>query len=387
MKSSFEIRSKIAELKTEYRAKFDGITEENKAETETAADMIMAEIESLETRAANFEKIEASDAQAQTRSKSKRPIEATVISAGEDTDSEVEAYRSYLRGEARAMTAGANPNVIPTSVSTDIVSRLASRSAIVSVATPLNTSDGALINYPYSDDTAQKAVIIGEGGSMSNAVDIPMTTKPLGAYTFSTKTIAVSNTLRQDAGFDIDGFVSGKIVTRLGDGLNDSLTNGTGPTNGQPEGLAYIATVGVTTAANTAVTSDELIDLQHSVDPAYRSKGAFMMNDKTLAAFRKLKGSDGQYIVAAGINSGVPTSLLGQPVVINNDMPDIAANAKAVLYGDFSKYVIRYVAGLNFKVFEDAKYAELDQTGFLGLGRFDGLLTDGAAVRALKLKA
>jgi hypothetical protein len=132
------------------------------------------------------------------------------------------------------------------------------------------------------------------------------------------------------------------------------------------------------------VTADELIDLQHSVDPAYRSdRSRWMMADSTLAAIRKLKDSQGHYLLEPDVRAGIPNTLLGYPVVINNDMAAMATGVKSILFGDFTAgYVVRDV--LDVRVIRMAeRYADYFQVGFVAFMRSDGLVQDSAAYRAL----
>jgi HK97 family phage major capsid protein len=182
-------------------------------------------------------------------------------------------------------------------------------------------------------------------------------------------------------------------VTRLGRITNTHFTTGSG--SGQPNGVVTAAGSGKvgTTGQTSTVIYDDLIDLQHSVDPAYRELGncGWMMNDSSVKVIRKIK--DGQSrplfipgyeeaIPASGKAGGIPDSLLGDPIQINQDVATMAANAKSILYGDFSFYKIRDVLDMQMFRFTDSAYAKNGQVGFLAFLRSGGNLTDvGGAVR------
>ena len=148
------------------------------------------------------------------------------------------------------------------------------------------------------------------------------------------------------------------------------------------EGIVTNSAAGVTAASATAVTADEIIDLVHSVDPAYRvGNAAFMMNDSTLAAVRKLKDGDGNYLWQMGnYQAGVPQNLLGYNVVVNQDMDSIATAKKTILFGDMSYFYVR-------KVGQPAIYVARERFapdfGILGYIRFDGVLSNTAAIKHL----
>ena len=133
-----------------------------------------------------------------------------------------------------------------------------------------------------------------------------------------------------------------------------------------------------------AITFDEIIDLEHSVDPAYRSspRAAFMMNDSVLQAVRKLKDGQGNYLWQNGnVQAGVPGTINGRPFYINQAMASQATGARVMLFGDFSKYFVRKVGAPVIGVMRERFWPDL---GIAGLIRFDGELSDAAAVKHLR---
>jgi HK97 family phage major capsid protein len=170
---------------------------------------------------------------------------------------------------------------------------------------------------------------------------------------------------------------------RLGRTANEVLTTGTG--SGQPNGIVTAASTGLTAASATAITSDELIDLFHSVDPAYRAspKCRWMFNDSTLAAIRKLKDGQGNYLWQMGdVRTGEPDMFLGKAYSVNQAMADIATGNSSVLFGDLSRYVVRKVRGFQVMTLRE-RYAENFQVGMVGFKRFDGELLNTSAVKKL----
>jgi HK97 family phage major capsid protein len=152
----------------------------------------------------------------------------------------------------------------------------------------------------------------------------------------------------------------------------------TGNGVGKPRGIMTDAVLGKTTASATAITGDEIIDLAHSVDPAYRRSGrcAFVMNDAILAAIRKVKGSDGQYVWVPGLQNGTAGMLYGFKVAVNQGFDStVAPSKKTILFGDISKYKIRDVRNLTLQVLRE-RYAEYNQVGVLVIARTDGRLLD-----------
>ena len=140
------------------------------------------------------------------------------------------------------------------------------------------------------------------------------------------------------------------------------------------------------------MTYDDLIDLIHSVNSAYRGNARFMLNDKSVAVLRKLKDSSGRPIWTPGdgegITGGVASTICGYAYTINDDMPVMAANAKSVLFGNFSHYMIRDVANSTaLRRFDDSNFADKRQIGFMGWTRTGGNLLDLGAVKAFQNSA
>jgi len=209
----------------------------------------------------------------------------------------------------------------------------------------------------------------------------------LPVYKFSSKIIACPIELLQDSAVDMEAFIRNRIRTRLGRITNQMFTTGTG--SGQPRGVVVGASAGKvgTTGQTLTVIYDDLIDLIHSVDPAYRNSGrcVFMTNDASIKIVRKIKDTTGRPLWTPGYESGItvgqPDSLLGYRCVTNQDIAVMAANAKSILFGDFNYYKIRDVMAATLFRFTDSAYTKLGQVGFLAWMRAGGNLVDSAAVK------
>lgn len=253
------------------------------------------------------------------------------------------------------------------------------------IVSELNTSSGNALPIPTTDDTSNTGAAGAEGTPLTDdgSADVVFGSKQLEAYDFNTKFVKFSWQLAQDSIFNMESLLADLLGERLGRLANSQLTVGTGTS--APNGIVTASSLGKTAASATAIASDELIDLLHSVDPAYRGspKVRFMFNDQTLAAIRKLKDTQNRYIWTMGdIQSGVPGDLLGYKYSINQAMDGIATGKKAVLFGDFGKYWVRKVGNPVIGVLRERFWPDL---GIAGLIRFDGELLDATAVKHLKL--
>ncbi len=267
-------------------------------------------------------------------------------------------------------------------------------------ATVLNTAMGNSIDFPTSDGTSEIGEQLAENATSTN-LDPAIGVINLATYKYSSKDVAVPIELLQDSAVDVEGWIFSRLVARLGRITNQRFTTGTG--SSQPQGIVTAASAGKTgtTGQTTSVIYDDLVDLQHSVDPAYRNahslqsgalsvynaEAGFMMNDLTLRNIRKLKDGQSRPIFVpgyeVGVPGGVPDTLLGSPIYINQDMPVMAANAKSILFGNFAPYIIRDVMEMQMFRMTDSAYAKKGQVGFLMLMRSGGVFTDvGGAVKA-----
>jgi HK97 family phage major capsid protein len=253
---------------------------------------------------------------------------------------------------------------------------------MLQVAQVLRTSNANPLPWPTADDTGNTGSQVGESTDVGNATDPSFAAMVLSAYKWKTGVIKVPYELLRDSAIDLPTVLGEMLGERLGRILNTRATTGTGAAT--IKGIVTASTMGKTTAANNAITADELIDLQHSVPIAYRQGAAFMFNDSTFKTIRKLKSNDNQYLWQPGLVQGVPGSILGAAYYINEDIASIAASAKVALFGQLNRYKIRQVNRIRLYRLEE-RYREFDQDGFLAFIEADGNLLDAGkgAVRHL----
>lgn len=283
-------------------------------------------------------------------------------------------------------TPGEGGYTVPALVASELINSLKDFGGMRSVAQLLTTAQGNPLSYPTSDGTAEVGELLAENTAAA-ALDPSFGTVGLNVFKYSSKVIAVPIELLQDSSVDIEAFVRARIIERIGRITNQHFTTGTG--TAQPRGIVTGASSGKvgTTGQTLTVIYDDLVDLLESVDEAYQLGGEckFMFAQTVRGLLRKLKDTAGRPIwtpgYEAGITAGAPDLLLGKAVVINNNMPVPAANAKSIIYGDMKKYIIRDAMAVSLMRFDDSAYASKGQVGFLAFVRSGGNLTDAAAVK------
>ena len=407
-----DLREKMANIATEARAKLaelnDSTPEDRAAEVEREFDAMMADHDKFSARADRLEKSEAALRASEAVDVSKRPVaedrSAPAVDQGSDIsyrkaffsmianggveglDSEV---RNVLRqSEVRAQTAGTNSAggfTVPTELASFIDKAMIATGPMYNsdLFTVINTTGGNPFNIPTVNDTAVTAEAHTEGGTVTDDAgkDVTFAQKSLGAFAFDTEWVRWSYELANDSIFNVESLLGELLGERLGRIANSKLTTGSGSSD--VEGIVTNSALGVTAAAVAAVTADEIIDLIHSVDPAYRASPstAIMMNDSTLSAVRKLKDGNGNYLWQMGnYQAGVPQNLLGYNVVVNQAMDSLATAKKVMLFGDMSKFYVRKAGAPSLFV---AKERFAPDYGILGYVRFDGVLGNAAAIKHL----
>lgn len=194
----------------------------------------------------------------------------------------------------------------------------------------------------------------------------------MGAHKYGA-IIQVSKEMAQDSAIDIAGYVAGQAGTMLGRQIAADMITGGGTTT--PTGFLTLTTLGATEATTGVVTGDDFMKLHYSVLNTYRQNANFLMNDSTVGALRGVKDGYGQYLWQPGLTLGAPDMLMGKRVVTDPNMPVIGAGNKFAAFGDFSRYFVRQVNGIQIeKSFEFGWGSDL--LAYKVTWRGDGNLSD-----------
>lgn len=363
----------------EEQAKFDGFTNE----IEAARAQIKREEKVREYEAEQFFENAAKDV-----TKGKKPGEVVEIDAlaavalylrhGNNVTNE---QAIAIRNAMSTTTTTEGGYTVPSEIAAMVIDALKAYGGMRDVAEVIATDGGNPWNFPTSDGTAEVGEIVAENAAATGA-DITFGTVALNPYMYSSKKIALPWQLISDSAIDVVGFVVDRLSTRLGRITNTHYTTGDG--SSKPFGLMARTSVGKTgtTGQTVTVIYDDLFDLKHSVNRAYRKNAKWMMNDLSVAIVSKIKETTGRPIWEPAVTAGSQDTLLGFPVVTNDDVAVMAANAKSIAFGDLSQYKIRDVKGsVIMRRFDDSAFALNGQVGFCGWMRTGGNLVDTAAVK------
>ncbi|MCL2342387.1 MAG: phage major capsid protein [Firmicutes bacterium] len=268
--------------------------------------------------------------------------------------------------------------LVPDEFERTLVAALEENDIMRTLARVITTTNGTLqIPLVATRGTAswvEEAALIPES-------DSSFAQTSLNAYKLATL-IKVSRELLEDSAFSIEAFLADDFGKRLGALEEEAFFVGDGVK--KPTGILMDAQIGHTAASADGISFDDVIKLYYSLRSPYRNKAVFAANEKTVMKLRMLKGTDGQYIWQPSVTLGAPDMLLGRPVYVSSYIPEMAADAKVLIFGDFTYYWIGDRRGRTFERLNEL-FALTDQVGFKATQRVDGKLILPEAVKVLQM--
>jgi len=312
------------------------------------------------------------------------PQKPETAKTGRASDEYRRDFVGVLRGKgiSNVLTEGVDADggyLVPTEFERTIVKGLDEANVVRSLAKILSTNSERKIPIAISGSTA---TWVAESGTVPVS-GVTFGQKTLDAYKL-TDQIKVSNELLQDSMFDIENYVSEEFARALGVAEEEAFIIGDG--TGKPSGIFRDtdgANIGVTASAQAAINFDDVVSLVHALKSPYRRNAVFLTHDNTVAAMRKLKDANGQYLWQPSLQAGQPDKLFGYPLYTSPYVPTLAAGALSVAFGDFSNYWIADRQGRTLQRLNEL-YAGNGQIGFLITERVDGKVILPEGIQLLK---
>lgn len=372
-----ELELLYAKLNGEQRA----ITEEEERQIEAISD----EIEGID-KTINI--LESMKQRLIKTNEDKREVidDVTGEQRAEQEKADEKAFANYIRGivsEERAenLTFTDNGAVIPTTIANRIIKKVYDISPILERSTKYNVKGTLEIPYyPESDDTditmAYATEFVELESSAGKFTNISLTGYLAGALTL------VSRSLINNSQFDIVGFVVDHMAYNIHRWIENELLNGT---VSKIEGLSGV-TQEVTAAATTAVTADELIQLQDTVKDAFQANAIWIMSPATRTALRQLKDDVGRYLLQDDITAPFGKVLLGKPVYVSDNMPNMAAGKAAIYYGDMTGLAVKITEEMEIQVLRE-KYATQHADGVVAWIEMDAKVENAQKIAKLEMAA
>lgn len=377
----------LAEKRAEVQKKMNDIIakaeEEERAMTEeegTAFDGLEEELRGIDRTVKSIER--ARDLELNVVDEKKKEE----LCAEEKEEAEERAFEDYIRGvvsEERAdvnMEVGANGAVIPTSIANKIIKKVHDICPIYQLATRYNV--GGTLQIPYYDENDGNITMT----YASEFTELESTSgkfKSIELKGFLAGALSkISKSLINNSQFAIVSFVVNEMAASISRWIENELLNGT---DDKIEGLRGV-TQTVTAEASTVVTSDELIDLQETVPDVFQSSSIWIMNKKTRTAIRKLKDSDGNYILNKDATSRWGYTLFGKDVYTSENMSEMAAGKTAIYYGDMSGLAVKLSEEVSIEVLRE-KFATQHAIGVVGWIEIDSKVENQQKIAKLTMKS
>lgn len=298
-------------------------------------------------------------------------------------EEEIRSFASFLRGkavESRAtgeFSVGNNGNVIPTHLANKIIEKVKELSPIYRMVTVYNV--GGDLKFPVYDETDDTGASFVEDMTELEATAGKFTLVSLENHIVGVLKL-ISKSIINRTDFDLVSFVITKTAENIVEFLEKNLLNGT---DGKCEGVFKTENL-VTSASATAVTADELIDVQMTVPTSLQDKACWIMNKETFKAIRKLKDGDGNYILNPDIRNGFGWTLLGKPVYLSDNAPKMATGNTAIVYGDMSGLYVKFAQGIEMQILQE-KYATKHAIGVVAYVEFDSKIVEVQKIAGLKM--
>ena len=296
-------------------------------------------------------------------------------------EAETRAFEDYIRGtvtneRATDMTKAANGAVIPTTIADKIIKMVYNICPILERSTKYNVK-GKLV-VPYYDETSN-AITVDYAEEFTELTSNVGNFDKISLDGFLAGTLTlISRSLINNSQFNIVDFVVERMAYAIKRFIENELLNGT---EDYIEGLSGL-TNSITAAAQTAITADEVVRLHDSIKDEFQGNAIWIMSPATRTALRTLKSTTGYYLLNDDISTPFGTSLLGKPVYVSDNMPDMAAGKTAIYYGDMRGLATKFSEEMTIEVLRE-KYATQHAVGVVGWLEFDSKVEDAQKIAKL----
>ena len=299
---------------------------------------------------------------------------------------EERAFDAYVRGivlneRAGELTKGANGAVIPTTIVNKIIKKVYDICPILEYSTKYNVK--GKIEIPLYNETSENAITVAFANEFEDLTSNVGTFSKieLDGYLAGALTL-ISRSLINNSQFNIVEFIVSHMAYAIKRFIEDKLLNGA---EGKITGLTTAVTA-VTAEASTVITADEIIRLHDSIKDDFQNDAIWIMSPATRTALRTLTSTTGYYLLNDDISTPFGSSLLGKPVYVSDNMPDMGAGKTAIYYGDMKGLATKFSEEMEIEVLRE-KYATQHAVGVVGWLEFDGKIENAQMVKKLVMKA
>ena len=299
---------------------------------------------------------------------------------------EERAFEAYIRGvvanrrddgDPVNLTMEDNGAVVPQTIADRIIRRVYDICPILEKSSKYNVKGTLTIPYYDESETAINVGYQSEFVQITSSVGQFTSNVTLTGY-LAGALAKVSRSLIHNSQFNIVDHVVDLMAEHIARFIEGELLNGT---EGKVTGLSDL-TNSVTTESATAITADDVIKLHDSIKDRFQRDAFFIMSTQTRTALRLLKDSMGRYMLQDDISLPFGTSLLGKPVYVSDNMPEIGAGNNVIYYGDFKGLATKFSENINIQILRE-RYADEHADGVIGWFEFDSKVEDAQKIAKL----
>lgn len=368
---------KLMEQRADLQAEMESILNTAKTEERAMTAEETAKFDDLEKQ------IKAIDGtiEREERARNMEHKEAKLTEVEERVVLEERAFASYIKRQCgihveersgeQNLDMGNNGAVIPVTIAQRIISKVQEMAPVLAKATRFNVK-GTLKVPVWGKANTTHDITVGYQAEFNDitADSGKFTSVDLSGYLAGALTL-IGKSVANNADVDVVNFVINEMARKIALFLEKELLNGT-----VEKATGALATTTTLNAGSTsAISADNLIDLQAKIPTVYQNEAVWIMNPKTFAAIKKLKDGNGQYLLQSDFAGAMPYRILGRPVYLSENMPEIANAAKAVLYGDLSGLAVNFREDISIQVLQE-KYATMHALGIVSWFEFDSNVID-----------
>ena len=309
------------------------------------------------------------------------------VKAEEETRAlaEEKEFEAYIRGQVNERATNLTPAVgsgqvlIPTTIANRIITKVYDMCPILQRSTKYNVK--GKLELPYYDVSTQSITVDWATefqeleSNVGKFTNITLTGYLAGALSL------ISRSLINNAQFDVVAFIVDRMAYDISRFIENALLNGSGDVTG----LSTVSNK-ITAASSTALTADELIKVQGKIKDVFQGNAIWIMNETTRTAIRQLKSQTGSYLLneVYDLSSPFKNTLLGKPVYVSDNMPEMEAGKIAIYYGDMSGLATKFSEDINIEVLRE-KYATQHAYGIVGWLEFDSKIENPQKIAAIQM--
>jgi len=298
---------------------------------------------------------------------------------------EEKEFEAYIRGQVNERATNLTPAegsgqvLIPTTIANRIITQVYDMCPILQRSTKYNVK--GKLELPYYDVSTQSITVDWATefqeleSNVGKFTNITLTGYLAGALSL------ISRSLINNAQFDVVAFIVDRMAYDISRFIENTLLNGSGSVTG----LSTVSNK-ITAASSTALTADELIQLQGKIKDVFQGNAIWIMNETTRTAIRQLKSQTGSYLLneVYDLSSPFKNTLLGKPVYVSDNMPEMEAGKIAIYYGDMSGLATKFSEDINIEVLRE-KYATQHAYGIVGWLEFDSKIENPQKIAAIQM--